>query len=132
MIKRPRKDRYVTSGSDSKLIAMFWWIGESFIGVEDAVQGPSTVLKGNKWVINMSPSEAWRQAAPKEILNSINWDACPRGAIQFSDKLNKFIVSGDRKLVDDLKMQKNIMFRYGLPDDTKFEVDPTCESTMEV
>ena len=131
MLKRPRKDRYVKSG-DSKSLAIFWWTGDSFICAEDSVDGPSVTRVGNRLRIEESPSEVWRRSAPPEILASVNWDDYPRGNIQYDEKLDKFIVYGDKKLTDDIYKRKMIMFRFGLPDETKFIADPSCKSKVDV
>lgn len=131
MIKKPIKDRYVTS-TDSKMLAVFWWTGDSFICAEDTLDGPSVTRIGNRLKIDESPSEVWRRAAPQEILLSVNWDAYPRGNIQYDEKLDRFLVYGDKKLIDDIYKRKMIMFRFGLPDGTKFVTDPSCKSTLTI
>jgi len=123
MLKRHKKDRYVTSADDSKMLALFWFAEDSFVGLEDSITGPSSALFGNYYRINYTHDTIWSNYRNQTAHPEKSWSYYPRGEVLYNSKLKQFIVRADRSISEDPAVQRKVLFTYGLPDNTRFETD---------
>lgn len=123
MLKRHKKDRYVTSADDSKMLAIFWYAEDRFVGLEDSITGPSSIQIGNYYRINCTHDTIWSNYKNQTAHPEKSWSYYPRGEVSYNSILKQFIVRADRSISEDLAVQKKVLFTYGLPDNTRFETD---------
>jgi len=123
MLKRHKKDRYVTSADDSKMLALFWYAEDNFVGLEDSITGPSSVQFGNYYRIDCTHDTIWNNYKNQTAHPEKSWTYYPRGEVLYNSILKQFIVRADRSISEDTVVQRKVLFKYGLPDNTRFETD---------
>lgn len=115
--------RVITASSNSKLLSVFWYDGNNFIGPEATLQSDEVEAYGPFLQLPVDHFQIWYR-----YNKELEYDYYPRGRVIFNSKLHKFIVIGDKKLCENEEVKAKIRKHYGLPVTTIFETDEHYQS----
>lgn len=113
----------IYGASNSKLLAVFWYIDGEFYGYEDTLRGDSVEQFGDYLQLDLDHFQEWPLIKNLYDLPGKEYDEYPRGRILFNTKLHKFTVIGSAAIVKDADVQQKVKDYYGLPSSTIFEWD---------
>lgn len=116
--------------SNSKLLAVFWYTGQEFIGPEDTRDGDSVTDYGGMIQLDVDHFSVWDRYNPYGF--GVEYDYLPRGRVMFDVKIHKFVVVADEKIVGSEHLREELRRWYGLPQTTIFESDEHYQSELEV
>ena len=117
----------IAASSNSGLLSVWWYDGESFIGPEDLLDSDSVTAYGRYLQLPYDHYTVWSQEY--ESTYNEEYDYFPRGRIVFDSLLHKYKVIGDAKIVEDEYMQQKLCKHYGLSQMlTIFEADEHYQS----
>lgn len=112
-----------TNTSESKL-AVFWYTGKAgneFIGPEASLLSPEMETYGDYMQLPHDHFEIWDQY--NTVGPHAEYDYYPRGRILFKVTIHKFVVIGDKRIVDDETVRHQLKEHYHLPQTTIFKTD---------
>lgn len=118
----------IYGASNSRLLAVFWYIDGEFFGIEDTLQGDSVIQYGDYLQLDADHFAEWPFLRSVYNLPEVDYTYYPRGRILFNIKIHKFIVVGSKEIVEDLQVQRKLLDYYGLPSSTIFEGDEHYDS----
>lgn len=110
----------IASGN-SRLLAVFWYDGENFIGAEEPLDGMHVIQYGDYLQLDLMHFDIWRDYNQIDI--GMEYDELPRGRILFKIPIHQFIVYASRAIVDNDEVRTKLLHYYGLPQTTIFEHD---------
>ena len=113
----------IYGASNSKMLAVFWYVDGQFIGHEDTLKGDSVEQFGDYLQLDLDHFAEWPVIRMLYNLPNVEYDYYPRGRVMFNTKLHKFIVVGSKEIVDDPEVQAELREYYGLPSTTIFQGD---------
>ena len=113
----------IYGSTNSRLLAVFWYINGEFYGYEDTLKGDSVEQFGDFLQIDLDHFTEWPILRNLYNLPKVEYDEYPRGRIMFDIKIHKFIVVGSKAIVEDSEVQRKVLDYYGLPNTTIFEWD---------
>ena len=117
----------IYGATNSKLLAVFWYINGEFYGHEDTLKGDAVEQFGDYLQLDLDHFAEWPLIRSLYGLPNVEYDYYPRGRILFNIKLHKFIVIGSKEIVDDPEVQNKVKDFYGLPNTTIFQWDEHYE-----
>ena len=119
----------ILASTNSKLLAIFWYADGKFIGPESTLNGEDVIQYGNYLQIDKDHFTEWDKYKQYTNEPREEYDYYPRGRILFNVKIHKFVVIGDKKIIDDPEVKDKLLSYYGLPVHTIFESDEHYQST---
>ena len=87
----------IASGN-SRLLAVFWYDGENFIGAEEPLDGMHVIQYGDYLQLDLMHFDIWRDYNQIDI--GMEYDELPRGRILFKIPIHQFIVYASRAIVE--------------------------------
>ena len=113
----------ICGASNSKMLAVFWYVDGQFLGHEDTLKGDSVEQFGDYLQLDLDHFAEWPIIRMLYNLPAVDYNYYPRGRILFNTKLHKFIVVGSKEIVDDPEVRSKLREYYGLPSTTIFQGD---------
>lgn len=113
--------KYVTASSNSKLLAVFWYIDGKFVGPCDTLDSEDVESYGGMLQLPYDHFTIWDDYNPKS--SGIEYDEFPRGRVMYNANIRKFIVITSKSLSEDTSFQNAVRREYGLPITTIFKHD---------
>ena len=121
----PNDGKTGTSSNKSSTVAgklvVFWYTGSTFVGPSAALNDPRVETYGNFMQLPDDHFEIWDQ------YNTVGPDAeynfWPRGRILFKVTIHKFVVIGDKRIIENETVRQKLLDHYNLPPTTIFETD---------
>lgn len=113
--------KYIKASSNSKLLAVFWYIEGKFYGPCDTLDSEGVENYGGVLQLPVDHFSVWREYNPKSA--DLEYDAFPRGRVMYNTKIRKFVVITSEALSKDPEFQTAVRREYGLPITTIFDSD---------
>lgn len=113
----------ILGASNSRMLAVFWYIDGEFFGIEDTLRGNDVAQYGDYLQIDVDHFAEWPFIRSVYNLPEVEYDYYPRGRILFNAKIHKFVVVGSKEIVGDPEVREKVREYYGLPSSTIFEGD---------
>ena len=117
--------------TNSNLLSVFWYVDGKFIGPEEPLDGNHVVSYGDYLQLDYDHFWIWSKYSNYNHIDPrLEYDYYPRGRTLFNIKIHKFIVIGDKKIVENPRIQDKLLQYYGLPSTTIFESDEHYQSEV--
>ena len=113
--------KHVTESPNSRLLAVFWYIDDKFVGPCDILDSEDVENYGGMLELPYDHSTIWDDYNPKS--GDIEYDEFPRGRVVYNAKIRKFIVITSNSLSEDSSFQNAVRREYSLPITTIFKND---------
>lgn len=113
----------IQGATNSRILAVFWYIDGQFFGIEDTLKGDSVAQYGDYLQVDVDHFAEWPFIRSVYNLPEVEYDYYPRGRVMFNSKIHKFVVVGSKEIVEDPKVQDEVKDYYGLPSTTIFQGD---------
>lgn len=107
--------------SNSKLLAVFWYIDGKFYGPCNTLDADEVELYGSHLDLPYDHFQIWPIYNP--FTYDYEYDDFPRGRVMFDTNIHKFKVFTSEELCNDEEFRLAIIREYGLPVTTIFESD---------
>ena len=104
-----------------RMVAVFWYIDDDFVGIEDTLNGMFAERYGDYIRVNVTHEELWEDI--KDEYGGVPYDYFPRGRIIFNTKSHRFMVVCERSIADNPIIADRVLSHYGLPESTIFDID---------
>lgn len=114
------------ASQSSRLLAVWWYDGNSFFGVEEPLDGPNVEMYGGFLGLPFTHMDTWDDFNPIGL--GAEYDEIPRGRTVYKISTNQFYVYTSSALASDEEFKTKMRSFYGLPYNTEFLVDEHYDS----
>lgn len=114
----------IYGSTNNKLLAVFWYINDTFVGTEAMLDSDNVIQFGDYLQLDDDHFEIWPYFRNElKLPKHTEYDEYPRGRVMFNVKIHKFVVIGNKIFMEDASVKKKLLSFYGLPSTTIFETD---------